>query len=307
MRAMFTMMNAARIYVGIQGLGLAETAYQNALAYARERLQSRAVSGMKLPSSEADPIICHPDVRRMILTMRAFTEGARALAMLTAFHVDLAHRHADAQVKQDADDFVQLMTPIVKAYMTDMGSEVSNLAVQIYGGYGYIRDYGVEQYVRDARIAQIYEGTNGVQALDLAFRKLGMNNGRYLRAFFHPADRFITEHKHNPAMTEFIKPLARHIGYLQQATIYIVTAGLKDPDDAAAGATEYLRLFSLVALAWIWARIAAIALAGRDSDPEFYDAKLATARFYFAKVLPGTTSLLQSITAGGKSVMQGSL
>jgi hypothetical protein len=222
--------------------------------------------------------------------------------MLTAFHIDLAHRHTDAEVKQNADDFVQLMTPIVKAYLTDMGSEVSNLAVQVYGGYGYIRDYGVEQYVRDARIAQIYEGTNGIQSLDLIGRKLAFANGRYLRAFFHPVDAFLAEHNDNPAMAEFLKPLARHVGYLQQGTIYIVTAGLKNPEDAAAGATEYLRIFSLVVFAWIWARQAAIALKNRDSDPAFYDAKLATARFYFARILPGTVSLLQSITAGGKTL-----
>lgn len=302
MRAMFTMMNAARLYVGIQGLGLAEVAYQNALAYARDRLQSRAPTGPKAPDKPADPLIVHPDIQRMILTMRAFTEGARALAMLTAFNADLLHRHTDPQVRQDADDFVQLMTPIVKAYLTDMGSEIANLAVQVYGGYGYIKDYGVEQYVRDARIAQIYEGTNGIQSLDLIGRKLAFANGRYLRSFFHPVDAFMTQHKDNPAMAEFLKPLAKHIGYLQQATIYIVTAGLKNPDDAAGGATEYLRVFSLVVMGWIWAQQAAIALEKHDTDKEFYDAKLATARFYFARILPGTVSLLQAITAGSKTL-----
>jgi len=195
-----------------------------------------------------------------------------------------------------------LMTPIVKAYLTDMGSEVANLAVQVYGGYGYIKDYGIEQYVRDARIAQIYEGTNGIQSLDLIGRKLSFANGRYLRAFFHPADEFITKHKDNPAMAEFIKPLQKHIGYLQQATLYIVTAGLKNPEDAAAGATEYLRLFALVVMGWIWAIQAAIALEKQASDKEFYDAKLATARFYFARILPGTVSLLQAIVAGSKTL-----
>lgn len=307
MRNMFTMMNAARLYVGIQGLGLAEVAYQNGLAYARERLQSRSISGAKAPDKPADPLTVHPDIRRMILTQRAFCEGARALAMQTAFNIDLAHRHPDTQVQQDADDFVQLMTPIVKAYLTDMGSEVSNLTVQIYGGYGYIKDYGVEQYVRDARIAQIYEGTNGIQSLDLVGRKLAQHNGRYLRAFFHPADAFMNQHKNNPAMAEFIKPLAKHIGYLQQATIYTVTAGLRNPEDAAGGATEYLRLFSLVVMAHIWAQTAAIALEKRESDPAFYDDKLATARFYFAKILPGTTSLLQSIVAGSSTLMKAAM
>ena len=302
MRAMFTMMNAARLYVGIQGLGLAEVASQNALAYAKERLQSRSPSGAKAPQKPADPLTVHPDIRRMLLTMRAFTEGARALGMVTAFHADLAHRHSDPQVRQDADDFVQLMTPIVKAYFTDMGSEMANLAVQVYGGYGYIRDYGVEQYVRDARIAQIYEGTNGIQSLDLIGRKLSFANGRYLRAFFHPVDAFTSAHMDNPAMAEFIKPLIKHIGYLQQATIYMVTAGLRNPEDAAAGATEYLRLFSLVVMAWLWAKQAAVALERQSRDAAFYEAKLATARFYFARILPGTVSLLQSITAGGKTL-----
>lgn len=306
-RNMFTMMNAARLYVGIQGLGLAEVAYQNALNYARDRLQSRSISGAKAPEKAADPLTVHPDIRRMILTMRAFCEGARALAMQTAFNIDLAHRHPDKQVQQDADDFVQIMTPIVKAYLTDMGSEVSNLAVQVYGGYGYIKDYGVEQYVRDARIAQIYEGTNGIQSLDLVGRKLAQHNGRYLRAFFHPVDAFINEHKNNPAMAEFLKPLSKHIGYLQQATIYTVTAGLRNPEDAAAGATEYLRMFSLVVMAFVWAQQAAIALSKRNDDPAFYDDKLATARFYFAKVLPGTTSLLQSIVAGSGTLMKAAM
>lgn len=307
MRNMFTMMNAARLYVGIQGLGLAEVAYQNALAYARDRLQSRSISGPKAPDKPADPLTVHPDIRRMILTQRAFCEGARALAMQTAFNIDIAHRHPDKQVKQDADDFVQLMTPIVKAYLTDMGSEVSNLTVQVYGGYGYIKDYGVEQYVRDARIAQIYEGTNGIQSLDLIGRKLSFSNGRYLRAFFHPVDAFITQHKDNPAMAEFIKPLIKHVGYLQQATIYTVTAGLQNPEDAAGGATEYLRLFSLVAFAFIWAQQAAIALEKRANEPAFYDEKIATARFYFAKILPGTTSLLQSIAAGSSTLMKAAM
>ena len=301
MKAMFTMMNAARIYVGVQGLGLAEVAYQNALLYASERLQSRSVSGSKLPEKEADPLIVHADIRRMLLTMRSFTEGARALAMLTALQVDLAHRHDNAVIRQDADDFVQLMTPIVKAYFTDMGSKVSNLAVQIFGGYGYIKEYGVEQYVRDARIAQIYEGTNGIQALDLVFRKLTLHNGRYLRQFFHRVDVFIAQHPDS----EFTKPLAKYLGYLQQTTLYMLNAALKNPEDAAAGATEYLEMFSLVVFAWIWAEQATI--ARQKPEDAFYTAKLATARFYYAKILPAVSGLAQSIRTGSSSVMQGSL
>lgn len=329
MKAMFTMMNSARLYVGVQGLGLAEVAYQNALAYANERLQGRALTGVKYPDKPADPIIVHPDVRRMLLTMKAFTEGARALALLTAMKLDLAHRHPDNTVREECDDFVQLITPIVKAYFTDGGFDVTNLAVQIYGGYGYIAEYGVEQYVRDARIAQIYEGTNGIQALDLIGRKLPYKTGRYLRQFFHPVDAFIAKHKDNPSMAEFIKPLAKHVGYLQGASLWLAKSGLGNPDDAAAGATEYLRMFALVVMAWIWATQAEVALtklgvgqgarsgdlaspepspmaksedfAGVDKD--FYEAKLATARFFMTKILPQTMSLGASITAGSKPVM----
>ncbi len=304
MKAMFTMMNAARLYVGVQGLGIGEVAYQNALAYAKERLQSRALTGPKEPTKAADPIIVHPDVRRMLLTMRAFAEGARALALEMALKNDLAHRHPDPAVREEADDFVQLLTPVVKSYLTDGGFENANLAVQVFGGYGFIKEYGVEQYVRDVRVTMIYEGTNGIQALDLVGRKLPQGAGKYLRSFFHPIDAFITRHKDNPAMAEFIKPLEKNVGYLQQATMYLAGAGLKNPDDAAAGAVEYQKMFALVALAYSWARQAEIALA-KVSGPEkeFYEAKIATARFFMAKILPQATSLLQSIVAGSKPLM----
>lgn len=310
MKAMFTMMNAARLYVGVQGLGLAEVAYQNALAYANERLQGRALMGAAQPEKAADPIIVHPDVRRILLTMRAFTEGARALAMETALKLDLLHRHPDAKVKESADHFIQLMTPIIKAYYTDMGYEVANLAMQVHGGYGYIREYGVEQYARDARIAQIYEGTNGIQAMDLIGRKLPYETGKYLRSFFHPAMAFVEQHSRNPAMAEFVKPLAKHINYLQQATLWLGQAGLANPNDAASGAVEYLRMFALVVFGYVWAKQAAIALQKLEKgegDKTFYEAKLSTARFYMQKILPGTISLLASITNGGSSVMEARL
>jgi butyryl-CoA dehydrogenase len=309
MKGMFTMMNAARLYVGVQGLGIAEIAYQNALAYAKERLQMRALTGAKFPDKPADPIIVHPDVRRMILTQRAFTEGCRAVAMEMALKIDLSHRHPDPAVKQECDAFVQLLTPIVKSYLTDGGFEMASLAMQVYGGYGYIGEYGVEQYVRDARITMIYEGTNGVQALDLIGRKLPYGTGRYLRAFFHPLDAFITKHRDNPAMAEFTKPLYVHMGYLQKATIWIAMQGLANPDDAAAGAVEYQKLFAHVLLAYVWAQQAAISLEklAAGGDKEFYEGKLATARFYMQKILPGTISLLSSITAGSKSLMQAAI
>lgn len=309
MKAMFTMMNAARLYVGVQGLGLAEVAYQNALVYANERVQGRALTGPAQPDKPADPIIVHADVRRMLLTMRAFTEAGRALAMETALKLDIMHRHDDKKVKEDCDAFIQLMTPIIKAYFTDMGTEVANLAMQVHGGYGYIAEYGVEQYARDARIAQIYEGTNGIQAMDLIGRKLPYNTGRYLRAFFHPAMAFVEEHRNNEAMAEFTKPLYTHLKYLQQASLWLGQRGMINPNDAAAGAVEYLRMFALVVFAYIWAKQAAIALTKLEQggDKDFYEAKLTTARFYMQKILPQAVGLLASITNGGDSVMKAKL
>jgi alkylation response protein AidB-like acyl-CoA dehydrogenase len=309
MRAMFVMMNAARLYVGVQGLGIGEVAYQNALAYSKERLQMRALKGALHPDKPADPIIVHPDVRRMLLTQKAFAEGSRALAMEMALKIDLAHRHPDPAVKKECDDFVQLMTPITKSYLTDGGFEMASLAVQCFGGYGYIGEYGVEQYVRDARITMIYEGTNGIQAMDLVGRKLSVGAGRYLRAFFHPASEFVAKHKDNPAMAEFTKPLHVHLGYLQQATLWIATRGMADPNEAGAAAVEYQRMFAQVALAWIWARQALIALdkISKGEDKEFYQAKIDTARFYMQRILPQNVGLLASLTNGSKSLMSASL
>ncbi len=306
LRAMFTMMNAARLYVGVQGLGLAETAYQNARDYAMERLQGRGLKGPEHPDKAADPIIVHPDVRRMLLLQKSFVEAGRAIAVETALKLDIAHKHPDAPVRAEADAWVQLMTPIIKAYFTDMGYEMTTLAQQIYGGHGYIHEYGMEQYVRDARIAQIYEGANGIQALDLIGRKLPTKYGIYLRSFFHPLDEFIAHHQDNPAMKEFIKPLRKHMGYLQQASLWLAQQGLGNPNAAASGASEYLRMFGIVAQGFAWARMAATALDklehGTD-DKEFYESKLEVARFTMQKVLPQTVSLLMSITAGDKPVM----
>ncbi len=301
--AMFVMMNTARLYVGVQGLGVGEAAYQNALAYAKERLQGRALTGPAFPDRPADPITVHPDVRRMIYTMKCFTEGSRALMLLTALHIDLAHRHPDPRQREESDDFVQLITPVLKSYLTDGGFETASTAMQCFGGYGFIEEYGASQYLRDARIAMIYEGTNGIQAMDLVGRKLGFETGRYLSRFFHPVDAFIAKYRDEPGMAEFTKPLKAHLKYLQQATMWIGAMGLANPNHAGAGAVEYQRMFALVTLGYLWARQARIALAKMDQDPEFYGAKLATARFYFAKILPGTVSLLASITAGADPVM----
>ena len=304
MQAMFTMMNDARLGGGVQGLGLAEIARQSAVDYARERLQGRSISGTQHGDKPADPIIVHPDVRRMLLTMRAFTEGARAMAVWVARHNDLRDRGPDAETRQASDDMVQLLTPIVKAYFSDNGFEIANLCIQVYGGHGYIRDNGVEQYARDARIAQIYEGTNGVQALDLVGRKLPAHMGRYLRRFFHPVQAWIDNNTAQPELNSFVLPLAKAFGRLQIATGHIAQRGLKNPDEAGAASTDYLKLFGLVATGYLWAQMAKIGLDHQnDDDADFYTAKVATAKFFIEKILPQSGALFSSIMSGSDSIM----
>ena len=304
LRTMFTMMNEERLSVGVQGLGIAEVSYQNAVAYARERLQGRALGGAKYPDKPADPILVHPDVRRMLLTMRAYAEGCRALGVAVAFQHDIATRHPEPEERLAAEDHVALMTPIVKALFTDLGTLCANHGMQVLGGHGYIREWGMEQYARDARIAQIYEGTNGIQALDLAGRKMPAHAGRYLRRFFHPVLAFIERHGENERMGEFILPLSKAFGRLQQCTAELARRGLSDPSEIGAGATDYLRLFGLTALAHQWALMAEAALRGDGGEtPEFYAAKLATARFFMQRLLPETGALASAILAGGDSMM----
>jgi alkylation response protein AidB-like acyl-CoA dehydrogenase len=299
--AMFTMMNEARLSVGIQGLGVAEVSYQNAVAYAKDRRQGRALNGATEPDQPADPILVHPDVRRMLLTMRAMNEGCRALAMLCAVEQDVSTRHPDAAERQAADDYVQLMTPIIKAFLTDAGWDGTAAGMQVLGGHGYIREWGMEQYVRDARIAQIYEGTNGIQALDLVGRKMGAHQGRYLRRFFHPVLAYIEAKADDEHMGEFVLPLSKAFGRLQQATAQVAQKGLADPFEAGAAATDYLRLFGLTAMAYVWARMAEVAL---DKDEPFYRAKLATARFFMSRVLPQTNALAAAVMAGGATLRE---
>ncbi len=304
MRCMFTMMNAARLGVGMQGLGLAEVSYQSARAYARERLQGRAIKGAAEPDKPADPIIVHPDVRRMLLTMKSITEGIRAMAYWIGLQIDLAQHHPDEKAREAAQDLTELLTPIAKAFFTDHGFAATNLGVQIYGGHGYIREHGMEQFVRDARIGQLYEGANGVQALDLVGRKLMMHGGRFLTRFFDLLQEFLDGQKGAAAMAEFTDPLGEAFGRLKATLDWLAENGLKDPDEAAAGATEFLRLFGFVAVGLMWARMAEVALAkAGDGDAAFYQSKLATARFYMARVLPETATLATNIMAGSKTLM----
>jgi len=307
LHCMFTMMNAARLAVGLQGLGIAEAAYQGARAYARERLQGRAPAGAKFPDRPAYPIIVQPDVRRMLLTMKAGIEGARALAYWTAVSIDIARRHPAAETRQEADELVQLLTPVIKAVLTDLGFEAANLGMQVYGGHGYIRDNGMEQLVRDCRIAQIYEGTNGIQALDLVGRKLPAHYGRLLRRFFHPVAQFLAETGGDLRLQEFVAPLGKAFGRLQQATLKIAESGLKNPDEAAAVASDYLRLLGCVAQGFLWSRMARIAIDAADRgapDAAFYRSKIATGRFFIQRILPQTSSLFAVIMAGGRPVME---
>lgn len=304
MRAMFMMMNAARFGVGIQGLGVAEASYQNAVAFTKDRLQGRSLSGAKYPEKPADPIIVHPDVRRTLMTMRAYTEGMRALSAWVAEGLDVAEKAEDPAERQEADDLVALLTPIIKAFNTDQGFECANHCVQLHGGHGFIKDYGVEQYVRDARITLLYEGTNGIQALDLVGRKMGQNMGRLLRRFFHPVSQFIEAEQENAELAPYVLPMVKAFGRLQRATAHLAQVGMKDPEEAAAAATEYLRLFSLVAIAFMWAKTAKIALEKQETDDTgFYKGKLTTATFYMERILPQASALFAQIMAGKASMM----
>ncbi len=304
LKAMFTMMNTARLGVGIQGLGLAETAYQSGRLYAIDRLQGRALKGAKYPERPADPLLVHPDVRRMLLTIRSYVEGSRALAAWIGKELDVAHKHPDPEVREAADDLVQLMTPIVKAFLTDIGYEASTLGQQVYGGHGYIREHGMEQLVRDARITQIYEGTNGIQALDLVGRKLSSGMGRYLRRFFHPVGEYLTAAAAKPELKDIAGPVLKTFGQLQQVTAFIGQKGLSNPDEAAAAATDYLRMFALTALGYLWTKMAEVAQTKLDSDDKaYYQAKLDTARFFVARLLPHASAHALAIQAGAKPIM----
>ncbi|MCJ2179054.1 acyl-CoA dehydrogenase C-terminal domain-containing protein [Novosphingobium album (ex Hu et al. 2023)] len=307
MEAMFKMMNTERVSVGVQGLGVGEAAYQSAVWYAKERLQGRSLSGVKNPAGPADPIIVHPDVRRMLMTMRAYNEGCRAISGWVSRALDAEKFSTDPEVKQRAEDFIALMTPVVKALFTDLGFESANLSVQCYGGHGYIAESGVEQYARDARIAMIYEGTNGIQALDLVGRKLPAHMGRNLRSFFHPVSEFIAAHKEDANLGKMFEALEKAFGALQLSTATIAQNGMADPEEAAAAATDYLRLIGLVAMGYCFAKAALIAqgkLAEGTEEAGFYKAKLTTARFFFDRILPQATAAFLAIKSGKASMME---
>ncbi|ODU11300.1 MAG: acyl-CoA dehydrogenase [Rubrivivax sp. SCN 71-131] len=298
LQAMFVMMNAARLGVGNQSLGLSEVAYQNAVTYARERLQMRALSGPKAPDKPADPIIVHPDVRKMLLTARAYAEGGRALAMYCALLIDKELSSDDEDERRDAADLVALLTPIVKAFLTDNGFIATSHCMQVYGGHGYIHEWGMEQFVRDSRINMIYEGTNTVQSLDLLGRKVLADNGARLKKFGKLIRQFVEDEGTSEAMQEFVNPLADLGEKVTKLTMELGMKAMGNADEVGAAAVDYLRICGHLTFAYFFARMAKVALARQDSGDPFYTAKLATARFYFAKLLPETAGLIRSCRAG---------
>ncbi|PWV99888.1 alkylation response protein AidB-like acyl-CoA dehydrogenase [Hoeflea marina] len=308
LKAMFVMMNEARLGVGLQGQAMGEIAYQNAAAYARERLQGRSLSGAKEPEKKADPIIVHPDIRRTLMTIRAFNEAGRAFALWTALKSDVAHKSEVDSDIQEADDLLTLVTPIVKGVLTDKGFDHAVMAQQVFGGHGYIEEWGMSQYVRDARIAMIYEGANGIQALDLVGRKLGANGGRAVMAFFKEVGDFCEENRSNEALAPHTKALKKGLNDLQASTMWLMQNAMAKPDNAGAASTDYLHLFGLVALGYMWAMMARAALAkqaeGDSAGAEFYANKLTTARFYMERIMPETALRKIRVEAGSDSMME---
>jgi len=304
MRAMFTMMNEARIGVGMQGLAQADVAYQNALDYAKDRLQGRDVTGTKNPDGPADPLIVHPDIRRSLMDQKSFAEGARAFMLWGAYLIDRAHRNTDA----DADGLISLMTPVIKGFLTDEGFDMTILAQQVYGGHGYIEEWGMSQYARDARIAMIYEGANGVQALDLVGRKLAQDGGKHVMAFFDLVKTFIKDNEGNEALkADFLDPLKAASKDLQAAGMFFMQNGMKNPNAALAGSYDFMHLFGHVCLGLMWAEMAKAAHAALEAgtqDEAFYRTKLATGRYYMARRLPATALHLARINSGADTVME---
>jgi len=304
LNAMFVMMNAARLGVGMQSLGQTEVAYQNALVYAKDRVQMRSLSGVKAPNLPADPIIVHPDVRRMLLTAKAYAEGGRAFTSFVALQIDRELHHPDEAVRKDAADLVTLLTPIVKAFITDNGWVATSEAMQVYGGHGYIAEWGMEQYVRDSRINMIYEGTNTIQSLDLLGRKVLMDNGAKLKKFGALVQAFVEENGTDEALSEFVTPLGELGGKLTKLTMEIGMKAFQNQDEVGAAAVPYLRVVGHLVYAYFFARMAKIALGKLDSGDNFYKAKLATARFYYARLLPETAMLIRQARSGAASLLE---
>lgn len=304
LKAMFTMMNTERLLLSATGQGAAETAYQTAADYARERLQGRSLTGPKRPDLAADPIIVHPDVRRMLLTMRCSAEGGRALALWVLKHVDIAERHPDADRRAEANAFVALMTPVVKVWLSDAGIEAANLGMQVFGGHGYIREWGMEQILRDIRIVALYEGANGIQALDLVARKLPMENGRMIRHLYGPIEELIATHRDDPSLEDVIVPLEWMLDTLKRATDQLQTASVADRDALGAGSMDYLRIVALTALAQVWVSMAIEAERGTAASDGMRKGKRAMARFFFTRVAPQAQFYLAALEAGPGPLME---
>ena len=305
--AMFIMMNAARLGVGIQGLGQSEVAYQNAVIYAQDRRQGRALTGPAEPEQRADPLFVHPDVRRMLMDAKAFTEGMRAFYLWGALLVELAHKAASEEERAAADDLISLLTPVLKGYGTDKGFDMAVNMQQVYGGHGYIEEHGMAQFVRDARIAMIYEGANGVQAMDLVGRKLALNGGRAIQAFFAVVDRECAEAKADPAIADLAGRLEKAGGELKAATMWFMANGMTNANNVGAGAHHYMHITGIVALGLMWlrmARVAAAALAAGSDDKAFYEAKLVTARYFGERFTPDAGALRRKIEVGCESMME---
>ncbi len=306
LHAMFTMMNVARLGVGLQGLSQSEVAYQNGVAYAKDRLQGRSITGVKNPNGPADPIIVHPDIRRMLMDAKAFNEGARAFTFWTAVHGDLLLVSPDEKVREKAEDYMGLMTPVLKSYLTDKGYANATNCQQIFGGHGYIEEHGMSQFVRDARITMIYEGANGIQALDLVGRKLGANGGRAIFAFFNELDDFVHNHEDDADLKDFVEALKGAKAQLQEGSMWLMQNGMSNFDNAGAASHDFLNLFGLTALTYMWTLQAKAALAAKKNggagDP-YYDTKLATGRYFLARMLPDAGAHLAKIKSGAGPVM----
>ena len=307
LKAMFVMMNEARLGVGLQGLSISEIAYQNAAAYAKDRIQGRALTGAKHKDKKADPIIVHPDVRRTLMTIRAFNEAGRAFILWTALKSDIAHRSEIEADRVMADDLLSLVTPIVKGVLTDKGFDHAVMAQQMYGGHGYVEEWGMSQFVRDARIAMIYEGANGIQALDLVGRKLGHNGGRAIMAFFKEVEEFCANNREDETLSFYTKHLKKGLGDLQASTMWFMNNAMANPDNAGAGSTDYMHMFGLVTMGYMWALQAKAAQeklkAGANGDAAFYENKLLLGKFFMERLLPETQLRKTRIEAGAETMM----